>query len=343
MIETMSARRRWVLKAVVEEYVVSATPVSSEQIARKAPFRVSTATLRNEMAALEDLGLLRHPHTSSGRIPSDAGYRFYVEQLMETSSLQPAEQRTIYHQFHQVEFDIDEWLALARAVLARALHNAALVTPPLARQAQVRRVELVPVQEHTVLVIVVLQSGHVRQQVLPLEHAADRDELNRLSNRLSSQLEGRGVAGVREAEAAAVGLEREILQAVLRATEQAEQHGLEDVHYEGIRYIVAQPEFAQTAKLQPVVEALEQGRVLAPVLAEALRGTGVRVFIGQEQPSEAMRECSVIITGYGPDAEMRGVLGVVGPTRMPYWRAVPLVRFVGGLVGGLVRESFRSK
>src|SRR5262249_8728945 len=150
MIETMSARRRWVLKAVVEEYVVSATPVSSEQIARKAPFRVSTATLRNEMAALEDLGLLRHPHTSSGRIPSDAGYRFYVEQLMAASSLQPAEQRTIYHQFHQVEFDIDEWLALARAVLAPALHNAPPRPPPPAPPAPGPRREPAPGPEDPV-------------------------------------------------------------------------------------------------------------------------------------------------------------------------------------------------
>ena len=118
MNQTMSARRRWVMKAVVEEYVVTATPVSSEHIARKAPSRVSTATLRNEMAALEELGLLRHPHTSSGRIPSDAGYRFYVEQLMEASSLQPAEQRTIYHQFHRSSsISTNGWRSHARCWL----------------------------------------------------------------------------------------------------------------------------------------------------------------------------------------------------------------------------------
>src|SRR5437868_5636964 len=109
----LSPRRQWVLKAIIEEYVVSATPVSSGVIARKAPTRVSTATLRNEMAALEELGLLRHTHTSSGRVPSDAGYRYYVEQLMGPAGLQAAEQRMIYHQFHQVQFAIDEWLALA--------------------------------------------------------------------------------------------------------------------------------------------------------------------------------------------------------------------------------------
>ena len=122
----LSPRRQWVLKVIVEEYVASATPVSSETIARKALTRVSTATLRNEMAVLEELGLLRHPHTSAGRVPSDAGYRYYVEQLMAPAGLQPAEQRMIYHQFHQVQFAIDEWLVLARAVLAQALQNAAL-------------------------------------------------------------------------------------------------------------------------------------------------------------------------------------------------------------------------
>ena len=256
MHEELTPRRRWILAAIVEEYVSSAAPVSSEQVARKAATRVSTATLRNEMAALEDLGLLRHPHTSAGRVPSDAGYRYYVEHLMQPTPVQAAERRTISHQFHQVEFDIDEWLGLARSVLAGALHNAALATPPLTPRAQVRRVELVPLQDHVVLLVLILQSGHIRQQVLPSEAPLDRDELSRLSNRLSATLEGRGVSGVREWAATAVGLEREIVQAVARALEQAQGHGLEDVSYEGISYIVSQPEFVQSAKLRPIVEAL---------------------------------------------------------------------------------------
>ena len=122
---------------------------------------------------------------------------------------------------------------------------------------------------------------------------------------------------------------------------QAEQQGREDLYYEGISYVAAQPEFAQSVKLRPIVEALEHGHLLAPVLAQAVSGSGVRVVIGEEQPNEAMRECSVVVMGYGPDEELRGVLGIVGPTRMPYWRAVPLVRFVGSLMDALVRRSFR--
>ena len=206
MREELSTRRRWVLKSVVEEYVTTATPVSSETVARKAPTRISTATLRNEMAALEELGLLRHPHTSAGRVPSDVGYRYYVERLMGRGDLQPAEQRTIYHQFHQVEFDIDEWLALARAVLAQALHEAALATPPLAQRARIRRVELVPLREDMLLLVLMLQSGHIRQQALPVDTPLGRDELNRLSNMLSATLDGRDVSGVRENAALALGL-----------------------------------------------------------------------------------------------------------------------------------------
>ena len=341
MPEEMSPRRQWVLKSVVEEYVTSAAPVSSEAVARRSQSRVSTATLRNEMAALEDLGLLRHPHTSAGRVPSDAGYRYYVEQLMGRADLQPGERRTINHQFHQVEFDVDEWLALARSVLARSLHNAALATLPRAPRPKVRRVELVPLQERSVLLVLMLQSGHIRQQVLPVEEPASREELTRLSNKLSAELANGAVGAVREAALTAAGLEREILLAIGRAMEQTEQQGLEDISYEGIRYVVAQPEFAQSAKLQPLVEALEHGQWLAPVLAQALKGSGVCVVIGQEQPSETLRECSIVVMGYGPEGEMRGVVGIVGPTRMPYWRAVPLVRFVGSVVDGLVRESLR--
>jgi heat-inducible transcriptional repressor len=341
MSAELSPRRQWVLKLIVEEYVTSATPVSSETIARKAPTRVSTATLRNEMAALEELGLLRHPHTSAGRVPSDAGYRYYVEQLMAPAGLLPAEQRMIYHQFHQVQFAIDEWLALARAVLAQALQNAALVTPPLAARARVRRVELVPLHEGQVLLVLMLQSGHIRQQVLPMDPPPGRDELNRLSNQFSARLEGLDQLAVRETADEAFGVEHELLAAIAGAMAQAEQQGREDLYYEGISYVAAQPEFAQSVKLRPIVEALEHGHLLAPVLAQAVSGSGVRVVIGEEQPNEAMRECSVVVMGYGPDEELRGVLGIVGPTRMPYWRAVPLVRFVGSLMDALVRRSFR--
>jgi heat-inducible transcriptional repressor len=221
------------------------------------------------------------------------------------------------------------------------LRNAALATPPRAARPKVRRIELVPLQEHTVLLVLMLQSGHIRQQVLPVEGPVAREELTRLSNKLSTEAEGWSASRVREAAQTALGLEREVLQAVARAMDQTEQQGLEEISYEGIRYIVAQPEFAHSVKLRPLVEALEEGQWLAPVLAQALSGSGVCVVIGREQPTETLRECSVVAMGYGPDAELRGVIGVVGPTRMPYWRAVPLVRLVGGVVDSLVREALR--
>lgn len=338
----LSARRRWVMKHIVEEYVATATPVSSDVIARRGPERVSTATVRNEMAALEELGLLHQPHTSAGRVPTDAGYRYYVTQLMGPPALAPSELRTIHHQFHQVEFAIDEWLALARAALAQAVHNAAVVTPPLAPRARVRRVELVPLHEGLVLLVLILHSGHIRQQVVPVAEPADREELGRLSNQLTDLLAGHTATEVRRS-APSSEAERVVLQAIAAILEHAEHQGVEGISYAGIRFMVAQPEFAHSAKLQPVVEALEQGQVLAPILLQALQDSGVRVMIGDELPHEAMRGCSVVLTGYGPDDDTRGVVGIVGPTRMPYWRAVPLVRFVGSLIDGLMRESFRTR
>ncbi len=338
----LTPRRRWVLKHIVEEYVTSATPVSSETVARRAPVRVSTATVRNDMAALEELGLVHQPHTAAGRVPSDAGYRLYVKELMRPADLEPAELRTIYHQFHQVEFAIDEWLALARAVLAQAVHSAAVVTPPLAPRARVRRIELVPLHDGLVLLVLLLHSGHIRQQVVPLVEPASREDLIQLSNRLTDLLAGHTATEVRTAPAATVN-EGQVLQAVAQALEHAEQQVGEGLLYAGIRFIVAQPEFAQSAKLQPVVEALEQGHVLAPILLQTLPQSGVRVLIGDELPHEAIRNCSIVLTAYGPDAETRGIVGIVGPTRMPYWRAVPLVHFVGSLIDGLMRESFRTR
>jgi heat-inducible transcriptional repressor len=177
------------LKYVVEEYVRSATPVSSETIVRRYEPSVSSATVRNEFAQLEDVGLISHPHTSAGRVPTDPGYRFFVEHLMESAGPTPAERRTIQHQFHQVEPDVDRWAQLASSVLANAVQAAAVVTPLTSSRARARRVALLRVQENVALLTVLIGSGGVRQQVLHLDGAAEPDGLDRLANRLTALLD----------------------------------------------------------------------------------------------------------------------------------------------------------
>lgn len=336
----LTPRRRRILKAIVETYVASALPVSSELVARRFETGVSTATIRNEMAALEEAGLIYQPHTSAGRVPTDLGYRYYVEHLMEGVDVPPAEQRTIRHQFHQIEARIDEWVQLASSVLAQAVHSAAVVTPPGAKSAKLRRVEVVPIQDDVALIALLAHPGHFRQQVTRLQMSLARDDYIILSNKLSALFEGRDASQVLRAVSALSGVEHDIALVIGRMMQQIDQQSGAQIYFEGISHILEQPEFSQSEKVRPVVAALEQRSMLGPIVSDALSSSGVRVIIGHEHAVAAMQECAVVVTRYGAGEEFRGVLGVVGPTRLPYWRAVPVVRFMADLMGSLLQESY---
>ncbi len=327
------------LKYVVEEYVRSATPVSSETIVRRYEPNVSSATVRNEFAQLEDIGLISHPHTSAGRVPTDPGYRFFVEHLMERAGPSPAEQRTIQHQFHQVEPDVDRWAHLASSVLANAVRAAAVVTPLTSARARVRRVALLAVQDNVALLTVLLGSGGVRQQVLHLNQAVDRDELDRVGNQLTALLDDATAERVAAAADGLTDVAQQVALAVARILEQADRQAFEEVYYEGLGHVLSQPEFTYSQKAVPLVQVLERGQVLGRLLSEALHESGVQVVIGAEHPLEELRETSAVLARYGAGDDAHGVLCVVGPTRMPYWRAVAMVRFIADLMNILVADA----
>jgi heat-inducible transcriptional repressor len=339
----LSPRRRRILRHLVVEYVRSATPVSSDAIVRRYEPNLSSATVRNELAKLEEDGYISQPHTSAGRVPTDLGYRFFIEHLMESEDPTPGEQRTIRHQFHQVEPDVDRWAHLASSVLANSVQAAAVVTPLSSSRARLRRVALLSVQDSVALVTVLLHSGAVRQQVLHLEEAVERDDLDRAGNRLTEALEGKTAAEAAQAVLLLFGLEQAAGTAAVRILDHADRQAFEDVYYEGLGHVLSQPEFTQSQKAVPLVQVLERGHVVGTILAQALGGAGVRVIIGAEHPLEEMRGTSVVLSRYGFAEDIQGVLGVVGPTRMAYWRAVPMVRFMAGLLDLLVSDALSSE
>jgi heat-inducible transcriptional repressor len=327
------------LKHVVEEYVRTATPVSSEMIVRRYEPSVSSATVRNELSQLEELGLISHPHTSAGRVPTDVGYRFFVEHLMERAGPTAGEQRMIRHQFHQVEPDVDRWAHLASSVLANAVQSAAVVTPLSSARARVRRVALVWVQDTVALVTVLLHSGGVRQQVMHMDRPCDRDELDRIGNLLTALLDERSADQTVVLAATLDGVERQAALAASRILEQADQQAFEDVYYEGLGHILSQPEFTLSQKAVPLVQVLERSQMLGQLLSQALHASGVQVIIGTEHPLEEMRETSAVLARYGDGEDVQGVLCVLGPTRMAYWRAVAMVRFISELLDLLVADA----
>src|SRR5207249_10533765 len=174
-LPTLAERQRDLLRAVIREYIATAEPVASAALVRRYGLDVSSATVRNALAALEELGLLTHPHTSAGRVPTDLGYRYFIESLMPHPSLLPAEQLTVSHQFQQALSNTSEWLRLAASTLARLTTEAAIVTPPAIGRATLRHAEVVPITERRALLVVVFESGAVAQQLLDLRVATTAD------------------------------------------------------------------------------------------------------------------------------------------------------------------------
>src|ERR671938_378271 len=187
MAVEMNERRQLVLKLVIQEFIEASSPVASELLVRKYGLNYSSATIRNEMSALEDLGYLTHWHPSAGRVPTDAGYRYYVENLMDRTPLSATEQRTIRHQFYQVRSELDQWIQLAGAVLARTAQNASVVTQPRAYQARFKHLELIAIHDTTVLLVLVLHDGTIRQQTFALETARPQEDLSRSAARINER------------------------------------------------------------------------------------------------------------------------------------------------------------
>jgi heat-inducible transcriptional repressor len=332
-VTELTPRRERILRHVVQEYVVLAQPVPSDLIARKYEADLSPATVRNELAALEEAGLIAQPHTSAGRVPTDRGYRHFVELLMqEERELAPAERRTLRQQFNQLAAAGTDSTHLAPSLLARTLRSAAVATRAVSSHARVRRIELVPLEDDLVLVTLLMQSGGVRQVVHHAGGVLERAELTRLSNELSETLVDKTPGQARRALKTLSGAARPFASAAIRLLQQAQEQTFAAVTLEGLAQLLSQPEFAQSRKLAPILEVLEQQPLLARFLAESLATPGVQVIIGAENRLEQMREASLVLARYGSDEDAWGVLGVLGPTRLPYWRAVPMVRFMAELM-----------
>jgi heat-inducible transcriptional repressor len=348
MAAEMTERRQLLLKLVIQEFINNPTPtpmpVASDLLVRKYGLNVSSATVRNELAALEELGYLTHWHTSAGRVPTDAGYRYFVENLMDRTPLSATEQRTIRHQFYQVRSELDQWIQLAGAVLARTAQNASVVTPPRAYQARFKHLELIAIHDATVLLVLVLHDGTIRQQTLTLEAAHGQEELSRSAGRINERCHDAPVSRIEELlqfersqlAPAFDELEQQVLDLVIKAMRQLEEQLNEQIHSDGLIEILSQPEFVQIERVRQLLELLQGGKGLGPLIPRALASDGVQVVIGGEHSRNEMREYSVVLSRYGIIGEVEGVLGVIGPTRMAYPRTISTVRYISSVMSDLL-------
>ena len=333
----LTDRRSSLLNLIVEEYVDSAVPVGSKYIVSKHQMAVSPATVRLEMARLEDEGFITQPHTSAGRVPSDKGYRYYVESLMAEDTLPYEERETIRHQFHQTERAMEQWFQLAAAVLAHQVSNFAVVTSPRSNETRLRHVQLVPLQELSVLCVVVLNEARIRQQVLALREPVQEHQLLSVAASVNERYAGLTPQQAILLPEPASELQGLVVRAVVELMDQ-ESVALGDVFRDGVREVLSQPEFARSERMLDIIDILEQRTLSTAIPIRQLGEDGISVVIGEENTNVSLRECSVVVARYGTEGGPSGVVAVLGPTRMRYSRTIPTVRYLAALLGEMMQQ-----
>jgi heat-inducible transcriptional repressor len=341
----MDLRAQAILRAVIEEYVTTATPVGSQALVDRYRLGVSSATVRNILAELELSGLLDHPHTSAGRIPTDAGYRWYVESLID-APLPEVEQLMIRHQFGQVEFASEHWFRLAASTIASLTHAAGIATPAKPAAARVRRVDLVSLNERMASLVVVLREGAIKQALVSLLAPEDQADLTSVAGVLNDLVFDAPADQIDRRlrnlnpDAPHTALVAQVGERIVRILRDYDRAAVEEVFSDGLLNVMGAPEFAHSEKLRRVFTALENRAYLGQLVGDVAESGRVKVFIGEENAAPDMREVALVLAPYGrPDVAV-GVVGVLGPTRLAYPEAIGTVRFVSGLMNELVDHLY---
>ncbi|MBA7657345.1 Heat-inducible transcription repressor HrcA [subsurface metagenome] len=338
----LSPRSETILKSIVGQYIARAVPVPSQSIINDYELAVSPATIRNEMAHLEQEGYITRPHPSAGSMPSDKGYRFYVETLSDIE-LPLAEQFLISHLFHQVEKDLEEWLSLAATLTAQLVQNVAIVAMPKTANCQFKHLELVALKDSLALVVLVLRGARLKQQLITFDQAVSQSELTRIANKLNKAYSSLSRTKISAKKIKLSSAEKQLTDCLLKIMQAEDEHEFEQSRLDGLHFTLNQPEFRQGKGVLALMELVDCGNLLKSVAPEGLGGEGVQVIIGKENKAEAIQDCSVVISQYGLPEEAVGIMSVVGPTRMPYARTISTVGYLSSVLNRLVTELYGRK
>jgi heat-inducible transcriptional repressor len=287
------------------------------------------------MAHLEESGYITRPHPSAGSIPSDKGYRYYVEALTMVT-LPLAEQRLIDHLFHQVERKEEDWLRLAATVVAQLARNVAVVSQPVSASSQFKHLELISLQDSLVLVVLVLHGARVRQQLVNVEPVVAQSELSAMANKFNETYSGMTIAQIMARELELSQVEKQIATCLEGLMQAEDEPRCREAYLDGLHFTLNQPEFARTQPVLDLMEMVEHRSLLQTIFPQELGESEVQVVVGMENRAEAIHNCSVVIAEYGLPEEATGIIGVVGPTRMPYARTISAVTYLSSVLGRLV-------
>ncbi len=338
----LTDRQKLILTLIIHEHILTAQPVGSKTLVEKYNLAISSATVRNEMGTLTDYQLLRQPHTSAGRVPTEEGYRFFVGKLVQKSTLPTNTRRTITHQFYQSRQDIEQWLRLAASILANQSQAASLVTAPHTERAIFKHLELIATRGRQVLMVLVLMGGRIHQQFISLAEPVPQERLSEIANKISNRCSKCDVEGISRLRGQFDALGQDILDILLAEMTLIEEAPTGEIYMDGMSNVLSEPEFSGSDEARQALHILEERSLLENLLASTVMNTdvgGIQVLIGGEGNWEELRQCSIVLARYGDPNSLTGSIGVLGPIRMPYDRTISTVRFVANVLSDLVSDT----
>jgi heat-inducible transcriptional repressor len=344
--EQLNERAQHLLRVLVESYIRDGQPVGSRSLSRESGLQLSSATIRNVMADLEELGFVASPHTSAGRIPTDKGYRFFVDSLLKVQPLEAAAVAELERQFEAVRESGKDLVSTVSQLLSSLTRLAGVVTLPRATQASITQIEFVGLSENRVLVVLVYGEREVQNRIIQLERYYSPDELRRASNFLNDQFRGRSLDEVRQEILRQLSETRAHMNQVMLDAISMAQHVFEggapagELEYviKGETNLMSLAELSSVERLRRLFEAFNEKRDFLHLLDHSLRAEGVQIFIGHESGYRILDDCSVVTAPYGSPGSAFGVLGVIGPTRMAYERVIPIVDMTAKLLGAALNS-----
>lgn len=328
----LDERKTKILYAIIKTYLETGEPVGSRTISKYADLNLSSATIRNEMSDLEDMGYILQPHTSAGRIPSDMGYRFYVDHLMEEKEKEVTEMKEL---MIQKQDKMDLVLKQVAKVLANNTNYATMITSPQYHRTKLKFIQLSVIAENQLLAVVVTEGNVVKNKMLRIDHQLDNETILKLNILLNTSLNGLTMEQINLVTIAKLkeqaGIHSEVVNSVLDAVAEAIQMDDEDleIYTSGTTNIFKYPELSDSEKASELISAFEEKQQLANLVAETMtaeENTGIQVYIGNESPVQTMRDCSVVTATYELGEGMKGTIGIIGPKRMDYDKVVSTLK-----------------
>lgn len=345
----LTVRDQQVLEAVISDYIRCGEPVGSRTISKRYGLNVSSATIRNVMADLEELGFLYQPHTSAGRIPTEKGFRVYLDSIIRFQSLPSGERTVIRQALEETNTDFGELLRRTSRILSSFCKQAGVVLWPKLTVTRFKHLQFIRIRPHQILVILISKSGLVQNCSLDWEEDIDQDELDKYSRYLNELLEDVPLGQVKERILEEMQKEKvlfdELYSRALGITQRAFQKTLDnsELYIEGQMNLFNNPEFADVERMRRILEAFEDKSRIIRLLDMTLKlSTGVRIILGPESKVQELEEISLISSPYRRGDTLLGVLGVIGPLRMDYSRIIPVVEFTAGLLSQLLEEPKES-